>query len=466
LLLKNSERVGEKAKMSNFLLPFLSVLFLGSLSLTHSGRAPRGWNSWDSLPNYPTEATVLDAARYVRDYLLPSGYDTITVDEGWFSGGDPTSVDAFGRPYPNVTAFPGATDGRGLRYLADIIHSYGLKFGAWNIRGIPIVAYQKNLPIWNSTFTAQDATDLSFSRACPWCSWTLGTNAPSAAATAHYRAVAAWWSDQGLDFIKMDCMWPNPGQHLDQNNDEIAAFAQAMVDVAPHIVISWSPGDGTSVTNGTYVARHGGQYGVMYRITGDLHDTGGFQAILAHLKIAQNYTFLVGAEGTYPDLDMLPLGMQRDQGSTRPLTPCRYTETEQTTIMSLWAIMRAPLIVGAALPLLPNDTFTLSLLTHPDILNVNSNSINLRVVLPVWNSPNLFAWMADMADDVVALVLAVFNGNDGTASSTVTVPLPPFLLWCATDVWSSKVVPGTFQGYFSVGIVPHGSGVYRLAPCE
>ena len=119
--------------MSNFLLPFLSVLFLGSLSLTHSGRAPRGWNSWDSLPNYPTEATVLDAAGYVRDYLLPSGYDTITVDEGWFSGGDPTSVDAFGRPYPNITAFPGAAAAYGIWLTSSTATASSLARGTFEV---------------------------------------------------------------------------------------------------------------------------------------------------------------------------------------------------------------------------------------------------------------------------------------------------------------------------------------------
>jgi hypothetical protein len=40
------------------------------------GVSPRGWNTYDNTQAAGNESYVLEAARYMRDNLLPFGYDT------------------------------------------------------------------------------------------------------------------------------------------------------------------------------------------------------------------------------------------------------------------------------------------------------------------------------------------------------------------------------------------------------
>ena len=65
----------------------------------------KGFNSWDSFKGDVDEATFLDISRKMKELLLPSGYDTVTVDEFWYPDdcGSADSIDAHGRAVLNVT---------------------------------------------------------------------------------------------------------------------------------------------------------------------------------------------------------------------------------------------------------------------------------------------------------------------------------------------------------------------------
>jgi alpha-galactosidase len=148
-------------------------------------------------------------ATHAQTYLLPSGYDTIVIDSGWYwydnanpggcsdgasvdalsvrerpctrswrvcAGFPGESVDSYGRPYPRVDQYPSAADGRGWATIASKVrrsavvggvdvarpwhacahaalvclaqlHGMGLKLGLWMLRGIPNIAVDNDLPI-------------------------------------------------------------------------------------------------------------------------------------------------------------------------------------------------------------------------------------------------------------------------------------------------------------------------------
>jgi len=444
---------------------------LSALAGAASAAAPRGVNTWDSLPNVANESAVLAMAAYMRDELLPFGYDTLTIDGGWWSNASGLITDAFGRPYPNVDLFPSAADGRGLRSLAERVNAMGVKLGAWTIRGLPRGAVEADLPIWGSAFSARDAASLA--RNCSWDAQVLGTNAPSAAATAWYESVAQVYLDYGLGFVKIDCMWPgSPGG--ERFDEDVLAFASAFARRAPAIPISWSPGDGMLPANGTWIAAHGGAFGVMYRVTPDFHDTD-WDRLRSHLDTAALYAPLIGLNNTFPDLDMLPLGGQSHGGSGPP-TPCLFSRAEQRLLMTLWCVARAPLIVGAMLPLDPGDAWTLGLLTNAAALAVNNAShANAPVAVAVGpaNKTFLHAWAAlpDAAAGAGTAIVALFNAQDGDLAQ-VGIALPPPGLapgagcWRATDLWEGADLPGSFAGgSFAVPLAAHSAGLFSLRPC-
>lgn len=172
--------------------------------------APRGYNSWDADSNWVNETSILAAAEWVRDNLLSFGFDTITIDGGWYDNSSSPgsySVDAYGLPIPDPVRFPSSAGGRGLLPLAQRVNAMGLKLGAWTIRGISTVAYEANLPIKNSPFHARDVGVLGRETNCSWDASVVGTNAPSAAASAWYASLAQHYLDNGLAQIKIDCMF-------------------------------------------------------------------------------------------------------------------------------------------------------------------------------------------------------------------------------------------------------------------
>lgn len=61
----------------------LRPLALALLSLATTAEAsrkpPMGWNSWDCFQGNLNETGALEVAAAIKQYLLPSGYDSLTV---------------------------------------------------------------------------------------------------------------------------------------------------------------------------------------------------------------------------------------------------------------------------------------------------------------------------------------------------------------------------------------------------
>ena len=129
----------------------------------------RGANSWDNELGNWNETRILEVASYMASTLLPFGYTHLTTDEGWYWTGDAeddANVDFYGRPYPRVDQYPSAQGGQGFKPISNQVHSLGLKFGVWTIRGVPKVAAAKKLPIFGTSYTADQAVTSATN-----CSW-------------------------------------------------------------------------------------------------------------------------------------------------------------------------------------------------------------------------------------------------------------------------------------------------------
>src|SRR3954471_20775418 len=118
---------------------------------------PMGWNSWDCFGPTVIESEVKANADYMSKYLRSSGWEYVVVDIRWYVGNDKAhgynetnqdySIDQYGRFIPAVNRFPSSANGKGFKQLSDYIHSKGLKFGIHIMRGIPVIAVNKNIQI-------------------------------------------------------------------------------------------------------------------------------------------------------------------------------------------------------------------------------------------------------------------------------------------------------------------------------
>ena len=422
----------------------------------------RGWNSYDDADGSTNRSATLAAAQYMHDVLLPHGYDLVTIDGGWSD-----HIDGFGRQLPSAKL----SDDGSLASLAAEVHALGLRFGVWTIRGIPKAAVAQRLPIWNSTFTADQAA--RGDKNCSWDADNMGVLANDAG-RAYYASVAALYKGFGVDFVKIDCMVENDEGLL---IDDFTAFAEAMK--AQGILVSISPGHAQNIVNATYVAERA--LATHYRISDDLWDIWDDKCdgncypsgVKGKFSRIANFAPLIGQQDAFADLDMLPLGVVYHMvaggagGQIGPPSPTHLTRDEQTTLMTLAIISRAPLIFGGRLPLDADDAWTLSLLTNDEALQAHGLS-GLNRPVPAAGGGEAHAWAAaPEALPQPSAFVALFNAGDTDADISVELRdagLDGSGLFCVRDLWA-KADNGSATGALTRRLAAHGAGLYLLAAC-
>lgn len=336
---------------------------------------------------------------------------------------------------------------------------------------------------------------IRFDKNCFWSISCYGSNYPAPAAVQYYASVASLLNSWDVSWVKADCFFPNlPSTETQPNgyfDEDVEGFGAAMA--AAGINVMFSPGISVTLTNASYMAR--ARHAVSYRVTEDLWDLwqsaddGTFPTgIKQKLAKGEQFAPFIGSNDTFPDLDMLPFGTMwhasKEEGVHGPASPTRLTRDEQRTAMTLWCIARAPLILGARLPLDAGDDFTLALVTNPEILYLqNSTTDNLPLAMP---SPDQRAWTAMPAQcppDALGrcIVVALFNAADAAAVVSVDLSVlglgsrdvnirqltpaavqDPVL--CARDLWARQLLPGidAAASGFSRQLPAHGAGAYLL----
>ncbi|MER5530572.1 glycoside hydrolase family 27 protein [Streptomyces sp. NPDC002677] len=414
-------------------------------------RPPTGWNSWDCYGTTVTEEEVLANAEFMREHLLPHGWDTVVVDIQWYEptarshGYNPDAplvLDAHGRQLPAPNRFPSAAAGAGFGPLAERVHGMGLRFGLHIMRGIPRRAVEAKLPVLGTEFTAADVADTD--SVCPWNSDNYGLDHDHPGAQAYYDAQVAQFAAWGVDFVKADDML------FPYHEREIAAYARAVERSGRPIELSLSPGTDMSLARLDHLREHA----TMWRVCDDLWDR--WEDVEAQFARMARWAPWQGRQG-WADADMLPLGhigIRAERGADRQSA---LTHAEQTSLLTLWLISRSPLMMGGDLPTSPSET--IALLTNDEALDVLWHSTGNREVL---RERDLVLWTARDTDGHTRYA-AVFSLAD--EERRFEVPLGSIgagprdrvrEVWTRTDT--------AHDGRrLTVELPAHGAALYRLA---
>ena len=361
---------------------------------------PMGWNSWDCFGCSVTEDEVKANADYMAEHLKQYGWQYIVVDIQWYepksdkNSHDPyqypskldTNIDEYGRVWPVIIKHPSSADGKGFKPLSDYVHGLGLKFGIHMMRGIPKAAYEGNTPILGTLYTARDIADTAST--CEWNPDMFGVNPTKPGAQEYYNSIMNLVASWGVDYVKIDDL------SRPYHQGEIELIRKAIDQCGRPIVLSTSPG-ATPLSAAAHVSQHAN----LWRISDDFWDS--WPALYSQFKRLDDWSKWCD-DGHYPDADMLPLGNVRARGEKGWTL---FTQTEQKTLMIMWAIARSPLMMGGHMP--NNDEYTLSLLTNPELLYVNQHSTANRQLS---RDNDLIAWVAEdrNSDDLfVAFVNAL-----------------------------------------------------------
>jgi alpha-galactosidase len=427
---------------------------------------PMGWNSWDAY------GLTIDEADYranvkVLAGLKQYGWRYAVIDEGWYMR-DPFADkvetrkyvwDANGNLIPAVSRFPSSANGAGFKPLADWVHAQGLKFGIHIVRGIPRQVVKENLPIAATKFHAQDAADIPAT--CPWDEGNYGVS-DTPAGQAYYDGMMKLYASWGLDFIKVDCVSDHPYRPT-----EIRQISEAIRKTGRPIVLSLSPGP-TSLDHAAEVAK----YSQMWRITDDhwdvwapKHESNGSEFPFG---LSQEFDRIAAWQphvkpGNWPDPDMLPEGSLTPHPGWGVSRQSRYTQEEQRTEFTLWAISRSPLIFGGNLTKL--DDFTRSLMTNKEMLEINQRARESGPARTPKNDGEPLpwrAWYARTGAPRSATYIAVFNTSD--APGKWDLSWIDFRLadkpHAAFDLFQQKQLPPGSS--LHVEIPPHGTALFRV----
>ena len=421
---------------------------------------PMGWNSYDYYCTEVTEAQVKANAQYMAEHLRPFGWEYIVIDISWYEleAGSQSHrfqyipfaglvMDEYSRLVPDPARFPSAADGQGFRPLADYIHSLGLKFGIHIMRGIPRLAAHSHGKLLGTDVTADQIADPS--KICAWNPYMYGLRPSMPESQLYYDSIMALYASWGVDFIKCDDICREDAYSA---HDEIAMLHKAIDKCGRPIVLSLSPGP-AKITEAEFYAENAN----MWRITDDFWDSWPLlKDMFRRCELWQGKR----RPGCFPDCDMLPVGIIGGCFGKRQERLTGFTQDEQVTMMTLWCIFGAPLMIGGEMTRL--DDFTLHLLTNPDVLHMLKHAQDARQVTrteeeAIWvaSDPESgcgYIAMFNLADEERAVSCWVGQALAAVGKSYDGGPM--------TELWTGK--PASFSGGGLTTLVPaHGAALFR-----
>ncbi|KAK1404242.1 Alpha-galactosidase [Heracleum sosnowskyi] len=288
----------------------------------------------------------------------------------------------------------------GIKALADYVHSKGLKLGIYS-----------------------DAGTQTCSRTMPG---SLGFEEQDA------KTFASW----GIDYLKYD--------NCNNNNIDVKQrypiMSKALLNSGRSIFYSlcewgqedpatWAPALGNS-----------------WRTTGDISDNWNSMTSSADQN---NAWASYAGPGGWNDPDMLEVG----NGG--------MTVAEYRSHFSIWALAKAPLLIGCDLTAMDNNT--LEILGNKEVIDVNQDRLGIQGK-KVKAEGDLEVWAGPLRGNRVAVVL----WNRGSSTTNITaywsdIGLNPSTVVDARDLWAHQT-QSSVKGQVSASVDSHDCKMFVLTP--
>jgi hypothetical protein len=399
---------------------------------------PMGWSSWSFIRKNPTEATIKAQAQAMHDSGLSAhGWLFVNIDDFYYLN-PKTTVDMYGRWVVDTARFPS-----GMAAMADFVHGLGLRFGMYLTPGIPVAAVMQNTPIEGTQAHAADIADTTKTEK----NYNFGAGSmyyidyTKAGSQAFIDSWAKLLASYGVDYLKIDGVGA-------ADIPDVQAWSKALKNSGRTIHFELSNNlpiaDATtwaSLANG-------------WRVSGDIEcycSTTSYP-LTSWARASSRFGMAASwqpysAPNARNDLDSLELGNAANDG---------LTADERMSVMSLWSLAAAPLILGSDLTHL--DPADLSLMTNDDVIAVNQAGVAAKQA----KGGNLQEWIAKEPDGSYAVGLF----NLGTAAAAMTLNWSDLGLSGSAqvrDLWARKDL-GMMSGSYQTMVPSHGVALLRVTP--
>ncbi len=279
-----------------------------------ANRPPMGWNSWNTFGKDINEKLIMETAdAIVEKGYKELGYEYVIIDDCWAL----RQRDKDGHLVPDPEKFP-----HGMKYIADYIHSKGLKFGMYSCAGILTCAR------FPSSYGHEYEDAMTF----------------------------AQWE---IDYLKYDfCNFPACGN----SKNAYLTMSMALRSCGREILLAacnWGHYESWNWMRS--IGAH------TYRSTGDIFDNfNSFKDII----LKQENNFSMSGPGCYNDIDMLTVGMY-GKGLVG-MEECVCTDEEYLMQFSLWCLYSAPLIMGGDIRKI--DGYCKELMQNKELISINQDA--------------------------------------------------------------------------------------------
>ena len=275
-------------------------------------KPPMGWNSWNTFGADINEKLIMETADTMAESgLLDAGYNYLVIDDIWSC----RERDKNGRLVADPQKFP-----NGMKYIADYVHSKGLKFGMYSD-----------------------------------CGYTTCAGYPGS--YGHEWTDACTFAEWGVDFLKYDICCQTKNENADILYKRMSlALANCGRDI---LFSTCSAGYDDTLM---WVRETGAN---MWRSDGDIFDNWNSIKEISQrqLKLTE-YNW----QGCFNDMDMLVVGMN-GKGNVG-LGGCTFEEYKLH--FSLWALLNSPLFIGCDIRNMTEETKRI--LLNKDVIAVNQDS--------------------------------------------------------------------------------------------
>jgi alpha-galactosidase len=299
-----------------------SPIAVTPVATTAAARPPMGWNDWYQDRCAVTESEILENARkLVSTGLAADGYDTVVIDDCWMAA----TRSATGALRPDATTFPD-----GIPYVANVVHSLGLKLG-----------------IYASAGTA--------------------TCAGRPGSYGHYTQDAQTFASWGVDFVKLDfCHVPSGANTATLFNQFGAALSAANRGIvySQELPVSagWSPGGPTL----TELVAASSATSNMWRIAPDEKATVAAGVSITQRLEADLPLYSYASPGHWNDLDMLLAGN----------SIFSYSLSAQEDQADVWAMESSPMIASGDL----TSAASLTVLGNKKVIAIDQDGVQGKLV--------------------------------------------------------------------------------------
>lgn len=369
-------------------------------------RPPMGWNSWNTFGKDISEALIIEITDIMADRgYKDAGYEYIIIDDCWSL----KERDENGRLVPDPEKFP-----HGMKYLADYIHSKGLKFGMYSCAG---------------------------SLTCAGYPSSFG----------HEYTDAATFAEWEIDYLKYDfCFFPNSGDC----KSAYLTMSMALRSCGREILFAacnWGVNEPW-----TWMRSVGAH---TYRSTGDIFDNiKSFNDIAS----SQAKNLSMSTPGCYNDIDMLIVGMY-GKGNVGCENGC--SDDEYAMHFAIWSLFSSPLIMGADIR--NTNEFSRKLMQNKNLIAINQD-IEARPPVILQSAWQECVMMFKILSDN-EYVVAFFNfseknnylNNDYFISlPDIGIPYDSGMGLDLTDIMTGEKL-GLVRDYVRANVAPHTCKIFK-----